>query len=118
MSNETAPIMSVPEELLMLTRMQQRDRGYTDSVMRSAARKIECLCAAGDLLAHDLAKYGRSNDGWWAVRGGHQNCTVCSETPAMLCPHGFALADNICGPCSEGRPNIKTEGKLYIASGL
>jgi len=75
---ETALIMSLPEELLMLTRMQQRDRGYTDSAMRSAAKKIEGLCAAGDLLAHDLAKYGRSNDGWWAVRGGHQNCTVCS----------------------------------------
>jgi hypothetical protein len=22
-----------------------------------------------------------------------------------LCPHGFVLADNTCGPCSEGRPN-------------
>lgn len=22
-----------------------------------------------------------------------------------LCPHGMPLADNICGPCSEGRPN-------------
>lgn len=21
-----------------------------------------------------------------------------------LCPHGFVLADNVCGPCSEGRP--------------
>jgi len=21
-----------------------------------------------------------------------------------LCPHGFDLRDNICGPCSEGRP--------------
>ena len=38
--------------------------------------------------------------------------TVCSGTPATLCPHGFVLADNICGPCSEGRPNRKTEGKL------
>lgn len=25
-----------------------------------------------------------------------------------LCPHGFAIADNICGPCSEGRPNKVT----------
>jgi len=24
-----------------------------------------------------------------------------------LCPHGFVLADNVCGPCSEGRPNRK-----------
>lgn len=25
-----------------------------------------------------------------------------------LCPHGLVLADNICGPCSEGRPNSST----------
>jgi len=36
---ETAPTMTLPEELLMLTGMQQRDRGYTDSVMRSAAKE-------------------------------------------------------------------------------
>jgi len=28
------------------------------------------------------------------------------ETSA-LCPHGFVLAENTCGPCSEGRPNRK-----------
>lgn len=22
-----------------------------------------------------------------------------------FCPHGMVLADNVCGPCSEGRPN-------------
>jgi hypothetical protein len=26
-----------------------------------------------------------------------------------LCPHGYVLADNICGPCSEGRPNRRAE---------
>jgi hypothetical protein len=24
-----------------------------------------------------------------------------------LCPHGMPLADNICGICSEGRPNAR-----------
>lgn len=28
------------------------------------------------------------------------------ETSA-LCPHGMPLAENVCGPCSEGRPNRK-----------
>lgn len=23
------------------------------------------------------------------------------------CPHGFVLADNVCGPCSKGRPNAR-----------
>lgn len=27
------------------------------------------------------------------------------EGPEPLCPHGMVLADNVCGPCSEGRPN-------------
>lgn len=32
---------------------------------------------------------------------------ICGDTPAPaseLCPHGLPLADNICGPCSQGRP--------------
>jgi hypothetical protein len=29
------------------------------------------------------------------------------ETRA-LCPHGMPLAENVCGPCSEGRPNTVT----------
>lgn len=40
------------------------------------------------------------------------------ETPA-LCPHGMPLAENTCGPCSEGRPNVKAEqqtaGAVYPA---
>lgn len=28
----------------------------------------------------------------------------CSDFRA-LCPHGFVLSENVCGPCSEGRPN-------------
>jgi hypothetical protein len=28
-----------------------------------------------------------------------------AETKSALCPHGLPLADNVCGPCSEGRPN-------------
>lgn len=32
------------------------------------------------------------------------------ETPA-LCPHGMPLAENTCGPCSEGRPNSPTTNR-------
>lgn len=33
------------------------------------------------------------------------------ETVA-LCPHGMPLAENTCGPCSEGRPNAQPEPDL------
>lgn len=28
-----------------------------------------------------------------------------AENGEARCPHGFVLAENVCGPCSEGRPN-------------
>lgn len=28
----------------------------------------------------------------------------CDRGPA-ICPHGFPLAENVCGPCSKGEPN-------------
>lgn len=30
---------------------------------------------------------------------------MVKKAVSALCPHGFVLAENICGPCSEGRPN-------------
>jgi hypothetical protein len=47
-------------------------------------------------------------------KGPAESDTRISATPVAsshdrlsigLCPHGFALADNVCGPCSEGRPS-------------
>jgi hypothetical protein len=34
-----------------------------------------------------------------------RNIPPLTAAPEALCPHGFVLADNLCGPCSEGRPN-------------
>jgi hypothetical protein len=38
------------------------------------------------------------------------------ESPAQetsaLCPHGMPRAENVCGPCSEGRPNRKETGTV------
>jgi hypothetical protein len=28
------------------------------------------------------------------------------------CPHGFVLAENVCGPCSEGRSNSYIESAV------
>lgn len=28
-----------------------------------------------------------------------------SQETSALCPHGMPLAENVCGPCSEGEPN-------------
>lgn len=43
---------------------------------------------------------------------GAPNCPTHPSKHAMcpdagLCPHGMVLADDVCGPCSEGRPNRK-----------
>lgn len=32
-----------------------------------------------------------------------------AETSGELCPHGMPLAANVCGPCSQGRPNRTAE---------
>lgn len=32
-----------------------------------------------------------------------------SGKTAALCPHGMPLAENVCGPCSEGRLNRPSE---------
>lgn len=43
-------------------------------------------------------------------------CASAPETGA-LCPHGMPLAENVCGPCSEGQPNrqwlIRKRGYWY-----
>lgn len=44
---------------------------------------------------------------------------VQMESPALetvaLCPHGMPLADDVCGPCSEGRPNAEPDLGFGIA---
>lgn len=52
-----------------------------------------------------------------AIRKPRPGCVLChamwqdklveleQKHKARLCPHGMPLAENICGPCSEGRPN-------------
>lgn len=51
--------------------------------------------------------------------GADQFCTAevhgATATPA-LCPHGMPLADNVCGPCSEGRPNKTAEAPTWRCS--
>lgn len=44
----------------------------------------------------------------------HSRCKDCGScdivVDAGLCPHGMPLAENVCGPCSEGRPNAVGSG--------
>jgi hypothetical protein len=42
-------------------------------------------------------------------RGRDRYVDICVHNPDALCPHGFVLDDNTCGPCSEGRPNRNTD---------
>lgn len=35
-------------------------------------------------------------------------CVERERCSQALCPHGLPIADNTCGPCSEGRPNKVT----------
>jgi len=43
---------------------------------------------------------------WCDLFDGQDICT-CGLTELLdtKCPHGFVRAENVCGPCSEGRPN-------------
>lgn len=41
---------------------------------------------------------------------------MSDDASRRLCPHGMPLADNVCGPCSEGRPN-RCEPEHPLSSG-
>lgn len=41
---------------------------------------------------------------YWLPESLDMHFGTAQETRA-LCPHGMPLAENVCGPCSEGRPN-------------
>jgi hypothetical protein len=41
--------------------------------------------------------------GTWSV--DLQSCRCSEKETSALCPHGMPLAENVCGPCSEGEPN-------------
>jgi hypothetical protein len=46
-----------------------------------------------------------SNKSCEASDDGLHECKECDQKWGDLCPHGMPIADNVCGPCSEGRPN-------------
>ena len=37
------------------------------------------------------------------------------DEASAVCPHGMPLAENVCGPCSQGRPNTPAEFGFGIA---
>lgn len=60
----------------------------------------------GCLNAFDVAVNMRED--YYGREHHHLGSSV--ESPSLetvaLCPHGMPLADNVCGPCSEGRPTV------------
>lgn len=52
----------------------------------------ECTCGLNLLLEH--AKQ-------------FETVIHAEKTPAALCSHGFVLTENVCGPCSQGKPNVR-----------
>lgn len=46
---------------------------------------------------------GKTLGCWCAPKACHGD--VLLEIANDLCPHGMPRAENVCGPCSEGRPN-------------
>lgn len=76
----------------------QRDR------LRAALERLgsmEAFVVSRAVTAHDAELIARIEYAQEALRGDAQQ---------ELCPHGFVLADNICGPCSEGRANRTAGG--------
>jgi hypothetical protein len=39
---------------------------------------------------------------------------IAPKEPPAICPHGFLLVDNVCGPCSKGEPNRPASVKEEI----
>lgn len=62
-----------------------------------AREVIEAFLQQGDFSSpHWLGEKARALQ----MLGG-----LYAETKSEFCPHGMPLAENICGPCSQGRPN-------------
>lgn len=72
--------------------------------LRAALERLgsmEAFVVSRAVTAHDAELIARIEYAQEALRGDAQQ---------ELCPHGFVLADNICGPCSEGRANRTAGG--------
>ena len=71
-----------------------------------AAQEIE-MTAAGEIelercwILIDVIREKQARK----VRDSALPGSTIAPAPATHCPHGFLLADNLCGPCSKGRPN-------------
>jgi len=79
--------------------------------LHKAWERIAALEAAlRDLVDYtDITKHVDADAVTERVKRARVVLGLTVETEGELCPHGFVLAEMVCGPCSEGRPN-KHEG--------
>lgn len=94
-SNEGAKDLRIDDLEKALFRYGQHEGGCP-----AWGRPRPDLCTCGYVTAFK-GTYG--NHHW--VRG------KTYVTTDELCPHGFVRAENVCGPCSEGRPNGSQSAK-------
>lgn len=82
------------DDRAMTETLEERDRyhDYADEL----ANRIAIMTRT------DIGEHSSGNDPW-------ENALEASEgfiaETVVLCPHGMPLAENVCGPCSKGKPN-------------
>lgn len=64
---------------------------------------------SSDTFDCDAPEGPKSDSGTDAIRLWNDMQSAPPPAKPELCPHGMPLAENICGPCSQGRPNRKPE---------
>lgn len=109
--SEPACLVKAPGEFALLTAL----RNAEEELARYRREDSDVLRAMWSMQADHATALRREEENGYE-RGlrdakahpetiGLQRAT--QETRA-LCPHGMPLAENVCGPCSEGRPNTVT----------
>lgn len=99
----------LPESLRDPIRVMERGRGLLarqEAETRAAMYEFLGWLSADIPELHGV-EVPRLADSWERYRAKIDECP--SEKSEPLCPHGMVLADNVCGPCSEGRPNRRSE---------
>ena len=62
----------------------------------------------GTITGFMVSNYPTQTDAWKKCYGDSTDFAACI-TIQILCPHGMPLAENVCGPCSQGRPNRRAD---------
>lgn len=81
--------------------------------------RLHELAYVAEVLENITKQDGKgARESAWDTLAWLRNRMKAAVEPAERCPHGEILADNVCGPCSQGRPNRRAgEPKAALPGG-